>query len=98
MIRPEGDASELLGTVVQQAGWFTLSLPTCPAILVPAILFTGMMDMAAQEHSTGYDFRHLDRIREKFHEVFGSECTLRDETLVQRYTIAPDGELIMFVR
>jgi hypothetical protein len=98
VIPPAGDANEFFWTAVQQAGRFTLSPPSCPAFLVAAILFTGMMDVGAQEHSTGYDFRHLDRIREKFHEVFGSECTLRDETLVQRYTIAPDGELIMFVR
>jgi hypothetical protein len=57
-----------------------------------------MMDVAAQEKTTGYDFRHPGRIREKFLEVFGSRCTLRDETLMQRYNLAPDGELIMFVR
>ena len=37
-------------------------------------------------------------VREKFHEVFGSECTLRDDVLMKRYNLSPDGELIMFIR
>ncbi|MDD1694005.1 MAG: hypothetical protein LUQ71_04720 [Methanoregula sp.] len=54
--------------------------------------------MAAQEKTTGYDFRHPGRIREKFHEVFGGRCTLRDETLVQRYRLTSEGDLVMFIR
>jgi hypothetical protein len=57
-----------------------------------------MMDMAAPTIATAYDYRHLDRIREKFHEVFGSECTLRDDVLMKRYNLSLDGELIMFIR
>jgi len=57
-----------------------------------------MMDAAVPKITTGYDCRHLDRVREKFHEVFGTECTLRDDVLLQRYNLAPDGGLIMFVR
>ena len=57
-----------------------------------------MMDVAVQKPATVYDYRRLDRIREKFHEVFGRECTLRDDVLMMRYNLSPDGELIMFIR
>ena len=57
-----------------------------------------MMDVAVPKPSTAYDYRRLDRIREKFHEVFGSECTLRDDVLMKRYNLSPDDELIMFIR
>ena len=57
-----------------------------------------MMDVARPTIASAYDYRRLDRIREKFHEVFGSECTLRDDVLMKRYNLSPDGELIMFIR
>ena len=57
-----------------------------------------MMDVAVPEPSTAYDYRRLDRIRGKFHEVFGRECTLRDDILLRRYNLSPDGDLIMFIR
>jgi len=57
-----------------------------------------MMDVAVPKIVTAYDYRHLDRIREKFHAVFGSQCTLRDDVLMKRYTVSADGELIMFIR
>ncbi|MGA2121781.1 MAG: hypothetical protein ABSG49_07025 [Methanoregula sp.] len=44
------------------------------------------------------DNRHPDRIRVKFQEVFGRECTMRDDALLQKYTITVDGDLIMYVR
>jgi hypothetical protein len=57
-----------------------------------------MMDVAVPMIASAYDYRRLDRIREKFHEVFGSECTLRDDVLMKRYTVSPNGDLIMFIR
>jgi len=44
------------------------------------------------------DNRHLDTIRAKYREVFGRECVLRDDTLLQKYNITAEGDLIMFVR
>ena len=57
-----------------------------------------MMDVAVLKIATGNDYQRLDRIREKFHDVFGSECTLRDDVLLQRYNLTNDGDLVMFVR
>lgn len=57
-----------------------------------------MMDVAAPKIATAYDYRHLDRIREKYHDVFGSECTLRDDALIKRYNLSPNGDLIMFIQ
>ena len=58
-----------------------------------------MMDTAVRQGTmAGYDYQHLDRIREKFQEVFGRECMLGDENLLQRYNLTNDGDLIMFVR
>jgi hypothetical protein len=57
-----------------------------------------MMDVAVPKIASAYDYRHLDRIRAKFHEVCGSECTLRDDVLMKRYNLSPDGDLIMFIR
>jgi hypothetical protein len=57
-----------------------------------------MMDVAVPKIAPAYDYRHLDRLREKFHDVFGRECTLRDDVLLKRYNLSPDGDLIMFIR
>jgi len=56
------------------------------------------MDVARPMIASAYDYRHLNRIREKFHEVFGRECTLRDDVLLKKYKLSVDGELIMFIR
>jgi hypothetical protein len=57
-----------------------------------------MMHMAEPENPARYDCRHLDTIRAKFREVFGRECTLRDEMVLRRYTITAEGDLVMFVQ
>ena len=44
------------------------------------------------------DSRHLDTIRAKFREVFGRECVLRDDALLQKYTVTAEGDLLMFLR
>lgn len=44
------------------------------------------------------DHRQLDSIRAKFREVFGRECVLHDDALLQKYNITAEGDLIMFVR
>ncbi|MDD5141888.1 hypothetical protein [Methanoregula sp.] len=54
--------------------------------------------MARPTIASAYDYQRLDRIREKFYQVFGRECTLRDDVLLKRYNLSPDGELIMFIR
>jgi hypothetical protein len=58
-----------------------------------------MMDAAVRPvPAAGYDFRRIGRIREKFHEVFGRECHLGDDLLLQRYSLTNDGDLVLFVR
>ena len=77
------------------------SLSRCarPTFKYPSVFVTFMMiDMAADKTTTVSDYRPRDRIREKFHELFGSECALRDDALIKRYTLSPDGDLIIFIR
>jgi len=40
----------------------------------------------------------LQQIRRKFREVFGSDITMRDEALQQRYALSGDGDLIMILK
>ena len=77
----------------------SLSHPVRSAFKYPfANLLCMMMDVTRPTIASAYDYRRLDRIREKFLEVFGSECTLRDDVLLKRYNLSPDGDLIMFIR
>lgn len=42
--------------------------------------------------------RKADRIREKFHDVFGLSLTLPDEEVAKKFSLTPDGELVMIIR
>ena len=42
--------------------------------------------------------RKTDAIRAKFRDVFGRECPLQDDTLLKRYSVTADGDLILFLR
>jgi hypothetical protein len=44
------------------------------------------------------EMARLYRIRQKFHEVFGSALTLPDEVVLQRYTLTSEGDLVMILR
>ncbi len=44
------------------------------------------------------DPKTLQSIREKFHEVFSCETSMKDVLLVQRYRVSGDGDLIMILR
>jgi hypothetical protein len=44
------------------------------------------------------DARSLQQIREKFRDIFGSEITMTDEVLIQRYRVSSEGDLIMILR
>jgi len=57
-----------------------------------------MMQMAERERPTMNACRKTDAIRAKFRDVFGRECLLRDDTLLNRYSVTADGDLILFVR
>jgi hypothetical protein len=41
------------------------------------------------------DSQKTARIRQKIKEVFGWDCTMKDDTLVKRYFVTADGDLIM---
>jgi phosphoribosylpyrophosphate synthetase len=38
------------------------------------------------------------QIRQKIKEIFGWDCAMNDDMLLNRYTITSDGELIMIVK
>jgi hypothetical protein len=42
--------------------------------------------------------RKTEAIRAKFRDVFGRECPLQDDTLLTRYSVTADGDLVMFIR
>ncbi|MFA6331951.1 MAG: hypothetical protein WCX22_03275 [Methanoregula sp.] len=57
-----------------------------------------MTDIAAHRLIRDYDYQYLDRIREKFHEVFGNDCPLQDDMILQRYNLTNEGDLVMFLQ
>ena len=57
-----------------------------------------MMQMAEHERPAGNACRKTDAIRAKFRDVFGRECPLHDDTLLNRYSVTADGDLILFIR
>jgi hypothetical protein len=38
------------------------------------------------------------QIRQKIKEIFGWDCAMNDDMLLNRYSITSDGELIMIVK
>jgi hypothetical protein len=42
--------------------------------------------------------RKTVQIRKKIKEIFGSDCLMNDDMLLQRYMITSDGELIVIVK
>jgi hypothetical protein len=38
------------------------------------------------------------QIRQKIKEIFGWDCTMNDDTLLKRYTVTSDGELIVIMK
>ena len=57
-----------------------------------------MTCMAEPGYQACSDYRPTGRIRAKFREVFGRECTLRDEVLLRQYALTAEGDLVLFVR
>ena len=49
-----------------------------------------------QHTTTGSGY--CNRVREKFRDIFGNECTLPDESLMKRYAVTSTGDLIMILR
>ena len=41
---------------------------------------------------------HIRRIREKFHETFGLALTLPDNDVLKKFSLTPDGDLVMILR
>ncbi|HUT38256.1 MAG TPA: hypothetical protein VMW77_03025 [Methanoregula sp.] len=52
-----------------------------------------MRENTATSHS-----QRIIQIRQKIKEVFGWNCTMKDDVLVQRYSMTSDGELIMILK
>jgi hypothetical protein len=55
---------------------------------------TGVMG----SHFVIYDGEKLTQIREKIKEVFESECLLNDTTLLDRYNLTDEGDLVMILK
>jgi hypothetical protein len=54
---------------------------------------TGIMEKPITNES-----RKTVQIRKKIKEIFGSDCLMNDDMLLQRYMITSDGELIVIVK
>jgi len=50
------------------------------------------------ENTATFNSQRIVQIRQKIKEVFGWDCTLKDDLLVKRYSMTSDGELIMILR
>jgi len=44
------------------------------------------------------DAQKIQHIREKIRQIFNWDCTMNDTVLLKRYTISPDGDLVIIVR
>ena len=53
----------------------------------------GMMEKPMTNES-----RKTVQIRKKIKEVFGWDCTMKDDVLLDRYTLTSDGDLIVIVK
>ena len=54
---------------------------------------TGMMERPMTTES-----RKTVQIRQKIKEIFGWDCAMNDDMLLERYTITSEGELIVIVK
>ena len=50
------------------------------------------------ENTSTSNNQRIVQIRQKIKEVFGGDCTMKDDVLVKRYSMTSDGELIMILR
>ncbi|MCX6684963.1 MAG: hypothetical protein NTZ37_09600 [Methanoregula sp.] len=50
------------------------------------------------ENTADSNGQKLVQVRQKIKDVFGGECTMKDDVLVKRYAMTSDGELIMILR
>ena len=57
-----------------------------------------MTQMAERQIPEENACRKTDTIRAKFRDVFGRDCPLQDDTLLKRYSVTADGDLILFLR
>jgi hypothetical protein len=76
-----------------------LSRRSCPMLIPVSVHFTVIMLSAAKAPETmNLRGQNTETVREKFREVFGCECTIRDEVLLRRYSLSDEGDLILFLR
>jgi hypothetical protein len=54
-----------------------------------------MMIPERMDQPMNHDSQKTARIRQKVKEVFGWDCTMTDDTLLKRYSVTADGDLIM---
>jgi hypothetical protein len=87
------------GHKVIPAESIALSRRSCRTLKPVSHQFTGMMLSAAKASERGKPRgQNTETVREKFREVFGCECTIRDEALLRRYSVSDEGDLILFLR
>ena len=57
-----------------------------------------MAHMMEPSISMTCDAQKIQHIREKIRQIFNWDCTMNDTVLLKRYTISPDGDLVIIVR
>ena len=76
---------------------FTLRLqhPHIPA----GVFFIIMLSQPEMmEKSLTNQSRKIIQIRQKIKEIFGWDCAMNDDILLQHYTVTSDGDLIVIVK
>ena len=66
-----------------------------PSIHIPKAAFWSIMIPERLDQPKNYGSQKTARIRQKIKEVFGWDCTMNDDTLLKRYFVTADGDLIM---
>ena len=82
-----------------RAGPVSLSPSSWPALLF-RVFSSWIMEALVRPTtlSAPYDYQKIQRIRERIKEVFGRESLMNDEVLTKRYTLTPEGDLVMILR
>jgi hypothetical protein len=80
-------------------GYPSLSRFTCHGFIFWCLALWIMVSQTITKDNTSVSSnQNLVQIRKKIKEVFGWDCTMKDDALAKCYSITREGDLIMILR